>query len=255
MISLVIENVITDLRKLNVSIPEEVFDALNEFINFQESYAKKLDITKWQDVKDKTVLLSDGSEVIAIYDKNKFIYNPEKIKISAAPDYDIYEIISGGVSVQNRREQRRDDLAGLIATKDSTFAGTPKSTTYIWQKDWDPEVNKVYYTKLLARRHLKLYAQQLANAYDVVKKMIDQRMQRLPGKQAEYDRMINAIVAQILKVQELLGTAELNVAFDPELIKKEIAKLKFQNLNNSDFVLKKQDDELSEEQILEILEQ
>ena len=179
MISLVNENIITDLRKAGIRITPEIFDALNEFADIQNSYASKVSISSYRDLKDKVVLIVDNGDIVAVYGQNKFMYNPNKIKASETPNYDVYEITIGGVNVQNRREQRQDYLKGLTRTKDSTFANVPKSTTYVWSKDWDPEVNKRYYVKLLQRNHLQNYAKQLEDAYEVVKQMIDQRKHRL----------------------------------------------------------------------------
>ena len=225
MINIYKENIITDLRKYNVHIPKSVFDSINEFADIQNSTVRKIDISSYRDLKDKVVILSDGSDAIAVYGNNKFIYNPNKIKISSAPEYDIFEIIIDGVNVQNRRQQRRDYLQGLIKASDAPYSNVPKSTTYIWDKDWNPEVNKVYYSKLLQRNHLKEYAHQLEDAYDVVKDMIDQRRDRLTGKRTEYDRMITDISRQIGKIEDEMIAAERDFSFDTEKLKKELSKL------------------------------
>ena len=225
MISLVNENIITDLRKAGVRITPEIFDALNEFADIQNSYASKVSISSYRDLKDKVVLIVDNGDIVAVYGQNKFMYNPNKIKASETPNYDVYEINLGGVNVQNRREQRQDYLKGLTRTKDSTFANVPKSTTYVWSKDWDPEVNKRYYAKLLQRNHLQNYAKQLEDAYEVVKQMIDQRKDRLTGKRTEYDRMITDISKQIGKIEDEMIAAERDFKFDVDKLKKELSKL------------------------------
>lgn len=225
MIKLYNENIITDLRKNGVVITQDVFDALNEFADIQNSFIDKLDVLSYRDLKDKTVLIVDSGDIIAVYGKNKFMFNPKKIKISSAPEYDVYEVHLGGVNVQNRRQQRRDDLSGLVSNKDAAYSNVPTSTNYIYDKDWNPEVNKRYYAKLLQRNHLSQYAQQLNDAYDVVKDMIDQRKDRLTGKRTEYDRMITDISRQIGKIEDEMIAAERNFMFDADKLKKELSKL------------------------------
>ena len=219
------ENIITDLRKNGIKITKDVFDALNEFADIQNSFAHKLDVSKWQDVKGKTVLFTENGNIVAVYGDNRFMFNPNKIKVSQAPDYDIFEVEVLGTNVQNRRQERKDYLQGLTKTKDSTYSHTPKSTTYIWDKDWNPEVNKRYYAKLLQRNHLEKYAKQLEDAYDVVKEMIDQRKDRLTGKRTEYDRMITDISRQIGKIEDEMIAAERDFEFDVDKLKKELSKL------------------------------
>ena len=219
------ENIITDLRKNGIKITDEMFDAINEFVDIQNSYCNKLDISRWQDVKGKTVLFVDNGDIIAVYGDDRFMFNTGKVKVSQAPEYDIYEITVGGTNVQNRRQERRDYLKGLSKTKDSAYSNVPKSTTYIWDKDWNPEINKQYYSKLLQRNHLGKYAQQLEDAYDVVKAMIDQRKDRLTGKRTEYNRMIMDITKQISKIEDQMIAAERDFNFDVEKLKKEISKL------------------------------
>ena len=219
------ENVITDLRKNGINITKEMFDAINEYVDIQNSFVNKLDIDRWQDIKDKDVLFVDNGDIVAVYGNNRFMFNPGKVKVSQAPDYDIYEIQVLGTNVQNRRQERRDYLKGLERTKDSKFSNVPKSTTYIWSKDWDPEVNKIYYSKLLQRNHLGKYAAQLEDAYDVVKELIDQRKDRLTGKRTEYDRMITNISKQIGKIEDEMIAAERDFSFDVNKLQKELSKL------------------------------
>lgn len=230
------ENIITDLRKNGIRVSQTVFDYLNEYVDLQNSSVVRIDPDTYRDLKDKNVLVVDGSEVIAVYGQNKFMYNKNKIKASSIPEYDVFEVIQGGVNVQNRREQRRDYLQGLSKTKDSTFNKVPKSTTYIWDKDWDPEVNRRYYVKLLQQNHLVKYAEQLNDAYEVVKELIDQRKDRLTGKRTEYDRMITNISKQINRIEDEMIAAERDFEFDPDKLKKEISKLPRMVKDAKDFI-------------------
>lgn len=219
------ENIITDLRRNGINITQDMSDAINEFADIQNSFVHKLDIDKWQDVKGKTVLFVNNGEIEAVYGDERFMYNPGNVKVSQAPEFDIYEVEVLGTNVQNRRQERRDYLKGLTKAKDSSFSNVPKSTTYIWSKDWDPEVNKIYYSKLLQRNHLGRYASQLEDAYDVVKELIDQRKERLTGKRTEYDRMITNISRQIGKIEDEMIAAERDFEFDVDKLKKEMSKL------------------------------
>lgn len=247
MITLYVENIITDMRKNGISITDDIFNYMNEYIDIQNSYINKIDIDSWRDLRGKSVLVVDGSNVIGVYGNGKFMYNPNKLKSGDIPLYDVYEVISGGVNVQNRRQQRRDYLSGLVRTKDSSYSNIPTSTTFVWDKDWNPEVNKQYYTKLLQQKHLGKYADQLNDAYDVVKELIDQRRERLTGKRSEYNRMITGISKQIGKIEDEMVAAERDFSFDPDKLKKEIAKLPrliqdardFIDTENKEFVVAK----------------
>lgn len=225
VITLYRENVISDLRRNNVSISEEAFDVLNEFIDIENSEAKPLSINRWQDTKGKLILFIVDNEVIAIYNKDKFLYNPQRLKISQSPEYDLYEITVGGVNVRVRRQQREDDLSGLIPTTDSPYEKTPTGTQYIFDKDWNPKTNKVYYSKLLQRKKLDNYAKMLEDAYDVIIALINQRKDRLTGKRTVYNKLIGDIQHQISRIEDLMINSERDYAADPEKLKKEISKL------------------------------
>lgn len=228
MIIIYNENIVTDLRKQHVELPDDIQDAINEFIDIENSTAKPLTISKWQDVRGKTVLFTDGERVLALYHKDKFRYNPNKVKVSDAPNYTLYQIDIGGTNVVNRRLQRQDDLSGLVSTSDSTYFGTPTSTQYIYDKDWNPEVNKIYYAKLLQRKHLNRYASMLEDAYDCIVDMIAQRKERTTGKRTLYNRMIGDIQRQISKIEDMLIESERDYSFDEakiEKLKKEVSRL------------------------------
>ena len=124
------ENIVTDLRKNGIKITQDMFDAINEFADIQNSFAHPINVDRWQDVKGKTVLFTDSGNIVAVYGNDRFMYNPNKLKISQAPEYDIFEIEVLGANVQNRRQERRDYLKGLTRTSNSTYSNTPKSTTY-----------------------------------------------------------------------------------------------------------------------------
>lgn len=222
---LIIENIITDMRRNGINITDQVFDMINEFIDIENSYITKITPAINKKLGEKTLLVVDSGDIIAVYNRGKFMYNPDKIKVGEFHDYDVYEITIQGTHVQNRREERRDNRFGLVPTKDAPYSNTPRSSQYIYGKDWDPEVNKVYYTKLLAQKHLGKYAQQLEDSYEVVKRLIDQRKERLTGKRSEYDRMITDISKQIMKIEDEMVATERDFSFDDTKLKKELSKL------------------------------
>lgn len=219
-----VENIVTDLRKFGVKLSDSAFDMINTYIDIQNSTVIKRDIDRWQEIKGTTCLFVYGANIVAVYSGDKFMWNPKKIKISDFGNYDIYQIIEAGVNVQNRRDQRRYNRQGLVPAKDAPYVGVPK-TDYIWDKDWNPETNKVYYTKLLTRKHLGQYAQALNDAYDVVTELIEQRKDRLTGKRTSYDRMIGQIVSLITKIEDLLVGVERDVNADSSKLKAELKKL------------------------------
>ena len=225
MITLYTENIITDLRKFGVIMSQEMFDTINEYVDIQNSTVSKININSYRDLKDKYVMIADGSDIIAAYGKNKFMYNPRKIKISDAPNYDIYEVDIDGVNVQTRRQQRRDALQGLKKPSEVDYPNVPHGTSYIYDKDWNPETNKTYYSKLLQQNHLGRYANQLNDAYDIVKELIDQRRERLTGKRSEYDRLITDISRQITKIEDEMVSVERDFSVDIDKLKKELSKL------------------------------
>ena len=219
------ENVITDMRRNGIKVNQTVFDMMNEFMDLQNSYITKVSPKIGGKLGEKTFLVVDDGDIIAVYDRGGFKWNPNKVKIKDLEAYDVYEVTMQGTHVQNRREERRDYLKGLTPTRDATYSNVPKSTTYIWDKDWNPETNKNYYVKLLQRNHLEKYAQDLNDAYDVVKQLIDQRRDRLTGKRTEYNRMITDISKQIGKIEDEMIAAERDFSFDPTKLKKEMSKL------------------------------
>ena len=234
---LITENVMTDLRKLNVKISKELFDILNSILDIDKSEVYDMLVMKWQDVKGRTVLyVDDSGNAVALYHKDKFLYNTQKVKISQSEDWDLKEIKIQGVHVQNRREERKGALSGMMKTRDSSLPNLPKSTAYVFSKDYDPDVNRVYYSKLLQQKNLGRYAQQLNDAYDVVKELIDQRRERLTGKRSEYDRMITDISRQITKIEDEMVASERDFSVNPDKLVKELSKLPRLIQNARDFI-------------------
>ena len=227
MIKLFYENIITDLRKQGITLSNDVFNTLNTFIDIQNSTANRVNISRWQDVKNTLDLVSENGDIIAIYNNDKFVYNPNKIKISDIVNYDNYIVSVQGVNVAKRREQRRYDLTGLSRTKDSSISNVPKSTSLIWTKDWDPEVNRRYYSKLLRQNNLYKYTKDLDIAYDLVTDLINHRKEETTiGKRTVYNNMINKLVTQIRKIEDLINSVDKDFNDDDfDKLEKEMKKL------------------------------
>lgn len=242
---LVIENIITDLRKNGVNITDEVFNYINQYVDIQNSYINKLNISKWQDLKDKNVLFVDNNDIVAVYGDNRFMYNPNKIKVSSAPSFDIYEVIIDGTDVANRRKQRRLDRDGLVSTKTSDLKNLPRSSQYVYEKDWDPEVNRRYYKKLLQQNNLGKYAIQLDDAYDVVTELIKYRKEETTiGKRTVYNDVINSLVSQIKKIEILIESVDKNFSSDDfDKLGKEMSKLP-RLVEKAEYLIKTEKDQI-----------
>lgn len=227
MIKLFHENIITDLRKQGITLSKEVFDKLNEYIDIQNSTVSPLTISNYRDAKGKTILVSDGENVIAIYNNDKFVYNPNKLKVSNLQDYDLFEIAVGMLNVQKRREQRRYYKSGLVSPKDSTIPNMPKSSSLVWLKNFDPETNRRYYTKLLKQNNLGKYTSVLDSAYDIVANLIVHRKEETTiGKRTVYNDMINKLVTQIRKIEDLINSVDKDFNDDDfDKLEKEMKKL------------------------------
>lgn len=227
MIKLTFENIITDLRHNGINIPKSAFDILNQFVDIQNSTVGRVDISRWQDVKNTLDLVVDNGDIIAVYDTDRFIYNPNKINISDITNYDNYSINVQGTNVVKRREQRKYDLTGLSRTKDSSISNVPKSTSLIWTKDWDSEVNRRYYFKLLRQNNLSKYTKDLDIAYDLVTDLINHRKEETTiGKRTVYNDMINKLVTQIRKIEDLINSVDKDFNDDDfNKLEKEMKKL------------------------------
>ena len=64
----------TDLKKYGITLSPEMFDTINEYIDIQNSEVHKIDIGSYRDLKDKYVMIADGSDIIAAYGNNKFMF-------------------------------------------------------------------------------------------------------------------------------------------------------------------------------------
>ena len=226
------ENLVTDLKSNNISISPKVIKYITYDVDIQNANIQKLDIVKPNDIKNKYVLISANAtnEVIAIYNKNKFDYNPEKLKISELTDDELYSIweVTNISSVLQKHKDRlalKQDYVDL-QKGNTTYNKPPKSTRYVFDKDWNPEVNKEYYTKLLQQNKLGEYANYLENVYDVMENLIQhRRKEQTTGKKLVYSNYIKKLASQIETVETEMDALDKNMGIDVNKLKKSLTKL------------------------------
>ena len=213
MINLVNENVISDIRKIGLNVSRDIIDKINETINLQDSELHKVDTFNSRTARDSSFLVADGSDVIVYYTRGKFEYNPKKLKLKDFEMYDVYEIESGGVSVTSRRRQRMDDLTGMISTKDKE--NLPASTNYVYSKNYDPQVNRDYYVKVLQQNKLPEYIKDVQGGYDTIKTLIDEMRDWAtnPGKKDQYNKHITALLNKLRSLEQTMVQVRNNYMY------------------------------------------
>lgn len=226
------ENLVTDLKSKDISITPKVIKNISFDVDIQNANIQKLDITKPNDVKNKYVLISANAtnEVIAIYNKSKFDYNPEKLKISELTDDELYscwEVINISSVLQKQRDRLalKQDYVDL-QKGNTTYNKPPKSTRYVFDKDWNPEVNKEYYTKLLQQNKLGEYSNYLEHVYDVMENLIEhRRKEQTTGKKLVYSNYIKKLASQIEATETEMDALDKNIGIDVNKLKKSLTKL------------------------------
>ena len=173
--------------------------------------------------RGKFVIVTDNGEVIALWDNTKYCYNPNKLKISDIKNYDCYEVINNLGSVVPKRDNRQELRKGytdLMSVK-ASYNKPPKSTRYVFDRDWNPEVNREYYTKLLHQNKLGKYAEQLDYAYTVMEDLINhRRKEQTIGKRGVYTSYVKKMADQMDKCESLINALDKNMNPDiPKLIK------------------------------------
>lgn len=217
------ENLVTDLKSAGINISKNVIDAIPYDIDIQNSNVQPLDITKWQDMKGKFVFITDdNNNVVAIYAVDRFVYNPKKLKNSDVTDYNCWEVINNKGSVQSTRDVRAKNRKGYVdLTKPNNYNKPPKSTRYVFDKDWNADVNREYYTKLLHQNKLGRYASQLDYTYTIMQDLITHRYkEQTVGKRGVYTNWIKKLATQIETAETLMDALDKNVNVDiPKLLK------------------------------------
>lgn len=227
------ENLVTDLKNLNIKISQKAINSIPYDIDIQNSNVQKINISKYQDLKGTFTLLVDNNEVIAIYNKDRFAYNPNRLKMSDVINYDIYEVINNKGPVNDLRNQRQLSRQGYtdLRTSNASYNKPPKSVRYVMDRDWNAEASKEYYTKLLHQNRLGKYAEQLEYAYTVIEDMIiHRRKEQTVGKKAVYTDWINKLTSKINAAELQMDALYKNVNID-------ISKL-IKSLNALDKVVK-----------------
>ncbi len=226
------ENLVTDLKSKDISITPKVIKNISFDVDIQNANIQKLDIIKPNDVKNKYVLVSANAtnEVIAIYNKSKFDYNPEKLKISELTDSELYscwEVINISSVLQKQRDRLalKQDYVDL-QKGNTTYNKPPKSTRYVFDKDWNPEVNKEYYTKLLQQNKLGEYSNYLEHVYDVMENLIEhRRKEQTTGKKLVYSNYIKKLASQIEATETEMDALDKNMGVNVNKLKKSLTKL------------------------------
>ena len=118
---------------------------------------------------------------------------------------------------------RQSNRSGYVdlSTDNVSYNKPPKSTRYVFDKDWNPEVNKEYYIKLLHQNRLGRYAQQLDYAYTIMEDLIShRRKEQTVGKRAVYTNWIKKLASSIESAEILMDALDKNVNPDiPKLLK------------------------------------
>ncbi len=244
MIDIVVENLVTDLRSSGVSFDEKALTKILDYLDIDGSTATPFRPESLSDIRNKTLLVSDGSSVIGFYKEGRFIYNPKKLKpTNLLSDYSIFLVTDSGKDIQKLRLSRKDDKAGLIP---ATSSDLPKSMNYVWEKDWDPEFNRNYYIKLLQQNKLGMYSVIVDGAYKTCMELIQHHYkEQTVGKRANvYNEKINKLVSQIRKVEDLIKKIDANFDYtvdDAVKMKKEIKRLETIE-KECDYLIKTEDD-------------
>ena len=224
MINLVNENVISDMRRIGLHAPQTVIDKINETINIEDSELHKVATFNPRTARDSSFLVADGSDIIVYYTRGKFEYNPKKLKLKDFEMYDVYEIESGGVSVTSRRRQRMDDLSGMVSTRG--VDNLPSSTAYVYGKNYDPQVNRDYYVKVLQQNKLTQYIKDVDYGYEIMKTLIEEMHDWgiNPGKKDQYNKHLTALVTKTKNLEQMMVKVRNNhdytVADAHEIVKR-----------------------------------
>lgn len=217
------ENLVTDLKSAGINISKSAIDSISYDIDIQNSNIQSLNITKWQDMKGRFVLISNSdNNVIAIYNKDRFDYNPNKLKNSDIINYECWEVINNMGSVVDKRNSRIQSRLGYTdLSKSNKYNKPPKSTRYVLDRDWNINASREYYTKLLHQNRLGKYAERLDYTYTIMQELITHRYkEQTVGKKGVYTNWIKKLASQIEVAETLMDALDKNINPDiPKLLK------------------------------------
>ena len=243
MIDIVFENLVTDLKNNGITLSNKALNSVLDYFDIESSFATKESPESWNDIRNKTLIIAEEGDVIGIYRKGKFIYNPKKLKPTNTLNYDVFSVNEGSTDVQRTRELRKQSRSGLISTASGDY---PKSLNYVFEKDWDPKYNREYYIKLLQQNKLGMYSVIVDVAYKLCMRLIEHHYdEKTVGKRANvYNEKISKLVSQIKKVEDLIKKIDANFEYtvsDAEKIKQEIKRLDTIS-KECEYLLKTEDD-------------
>jgi hypothetical protein len=226
------ENIVSDLKTYGITIPKKVLNNISFDVDIQNANVEPLSLRRWQDIKNKYVLISDNNfnEIIAIYNKDKFDYNPNKLKVSELINEDNYSCYNV-TNISSIRQKHNDRLALKkdyvdLQTTDISYNKPPKSTRYVFDKDWNPERNKEYYTKLLQQNKLGQYSDYLEYVYTVMEDLIEhRRKEQTVGKKLVYSNYIKKLASQIETTETEMDALDKNINIDIPKLKKSLTTL------------------------------
>ena len=226
------ENIVSDLNSNDIHISPKVLKNISLDVDIQSANVVPLNIQKWQELKNKYILIANNAtnEIIAIYNKDKFDYNPDKLKVSELTDKDLYSCFEV-TNISSIRQKHNDRIALKqdyvdLQNSNNEYNKPPKSTRYVFDRDWNPERNKAYYTKLLQQNKLGEYSRYLEEVYDVIENLIDhRRKEKTTGKKLVYSNYIKKLASQIESLETEMDALDKNVNINLDKLKRNLKSL------------------------------
>lgn len=218
------ENLITDLRRFGITVPKSIISNIPYDIDIQNCNVEEFDVDNTKQLKGEFVFITDSdSNIVAIYNNDRFCYNPYRLKVSDIPNYDCYKVVNNLGTVRGKRDSRQAAKQGYVDLQgtDTSYNKPPKSTRYVFDKDWNPDVNREYYTKLLHQNKLGQYASQLDYAYTIMEDLIThRRAEQTVGKRGVYTNWIKKLAGSIEAAEVQMDALDKNVNPNiPKLLK------------------------------------
>ena len=226
------ENIVSDLKSNDIHISPKVLKNISLDVDIQSANIVPLSVQKWQELKNKYVLIANNAtnDIIAIYNKDKFDYNPDKLKVSELIDKDLYSCFEV-TNISSIRQKHNDRIALKqdyvdLQNSNTEYNKPPKSTRYVFDRDWNPERNKAYYTKLLQQNKLGEYSRYLEEVYDVIENLIDhRRKEKTTGKKLVYSNYIKKLASQIESLETEMDALDKNVNINLDNLKRNLKSL------------------------------
>ena len=226
------ENIVSDLKSNDIRISPKVLKNISLDVDIQSANVVPLNIQKWQELKNKYILIANNAtnDIIAIYNKDKFDYNPDKLKVNELTDKDLYSCFEV-TNISSIRQKHNDRIALKqdyvdLQNSNNEYNKPPKSTRYVFDRDWNPERNKAYYTKLLQQNKLGEYSRYLEEVYDVIENLIDhRRKEKTTGKKLVYSNYIKKLASQIESLETEMDALDKNVNINLDKLKRNLKSL------------------------------